>query len=69
MSDEIQLMGVGEAVACLGVTWQRLHVLRRQPDFPQPVAVLACGTIWLAEDIKRYAATRNRTPGRPRKRT
>lgn len=60
-------MGRGEAAYCLGVTLQYLHILRRQPAFPEPVAVLRCGPIWRAEDIEMFAATRNRIPGRKKK--
>lgn len=63
----IRLMGVGEAAWCLGVTVQRLHVVRQDPDFPSPVAVLRCGIIWRAADIEKYAATRERRPGRKKK--
>lgn len=64
---QLRLMGVGEVCARLGVTVQRVHVLRDRPDFPAPVATLRCGVIWRTEDIEKYAARRKRTPGRPRK--
>jgi hypothetical protein len=60
-------MGVGEAAWCLGVTTQRLFILRKQPDFPRPIAELNCGPIWRAADIEKYAATRDRRPGRRKK--
>lgn len=67
LGGSLRLMGVGEAVACLGVSLQRIQVLRLYPDFPEPVARLLCGDIWLADDMEEYARTRNRRPGRRRK--
>lgn len=66
---QLRLMGVSEVATCLGVSVQRVHVLRGRPGFPKPAVVLMCGIIWLAGDIEHYAATRRRTPGRPGKRT
>lgn len=64
MEEPVRLMGVGEACRCLGVSYQRLYVLRRRMGFPAPVAELECGVIWLAQDIERYEAVRRKTPGR-----
>lgn len=63
----IRLMGPGEVNAFLGISHQRVLLLRKRPEFPAPAAVLECGPIWLAEDIEAYAVVRNRKPGRPRK--
>jgi len=60
-----QLVGVTETAELLGVTRQRLAVLRRRPEFPAPLAELAAGPIWRAGDLSRFAAGWQRKPGRP----
>lgn len=67
LGGQLRLMGPGEVAASIGVTAQRLGVLRKRPDFPAPHSVLECGEIWLAQDIERYDRERNKTPGRPKK--
>jgi hypothetical protein len=62
--DQLRLMGITEVYTHMSISVQRLHVLRRRPDFPSPLVTLACGPIWRAEDIELYARTRKRTPGR-----
>lgn len=48
-------LGVAEVAARLGVSRQRLHVLRRTyEDFPEPVARLARGEIWHGKDVTRW---------------
>lgn len=62
-----ELAGCGESAAILGVTTQGVWQLRnRCPDFPAPVTQLACGPVWLAEDIREFAK-RPRPTGRPPK--
>lgn len=57
-----------EAADLLGVSRQRVHQLVAQhPDFPAPVAKLACGSIWLLADVEAFARTWSRKPGRPTK--
>lgn len=57
-----------EAANLLGVSRQRVHQLATQhPDFPAPVARLACGSIWLLSDVEDFARTWTRKPGRPPK--
>ena len=53
------LMGTAEIAALLGVSRQRvLQLLREQPDFPQPVAVLKMGNVWDAAEVRQWAAGR-----------
>lgn len=59
------LLGVGEAAAVLGVARQRLYQLRARVDFPAPFVELACGPIWLRDDIEAFARL-PRPNGRPR---
>lgn len=64
----IRLMGKSEAARCLGVSLQYLwHLRHHDPDFPEPLAILRCGTIWDADQMEDYAASRNRIPGRKKK--
>lgn len=68
MLTKFDLMGTTEVANRLG--WARQHVriytLRAKSKefpaggFPQPIAELACGPIWLTSDIEAYAAERER---------
>ena len=52
-------MGTAEIAALLGVSRQRvLQLLREQPEFPQPVAVLKMGNVWRGVDIREWAKGR-----------
>lgn len=63
----LHLMGVAEAARHLGVSRQRVSNLRkRHPGFPDPVALLSTGPVWLAQDIEAFALI-PRKVGRPRK--
>jgi len=44
--DVDNLCGTAEAAAVLGVLKQRIHTLRKRPDFPQPIVVLAATPLW-----------------------
>jgi hypothetical protein len=50
-------MGTREAADALGV---RRENIRKVASLPEPVQVLACGSIWLADDIRAYAERRDR---------
>mgnify|MGYP001577225910 FL=1 len=66
----LRLMGPGEAAACLGVSMQYMSILRKKnPLFPEPVANLRNGPIWLAWDIEAFSLVRNRKPGPRRRKT
>ena len=54
------LMGTSEVAALLGISRQRVLVISRQAGFPQPLAILKMGNIWRGEDIRTWAATRER---------
>lgn len=62
-------MGLAEAATFLGVSKQRVGQLdeTRPKGFPPPVTRLACGPVWLAQDIERFASTWDHKPGRPKK--
>lgn len=46
MIDTENLCGTAEAATVLGVLKQRIHTLRKRPDFPQPIVTLAATPIW-----------------------
>ncbi|ONK13280.1 hypothetical protein [Streptomyces sp. MP131-18] len=61
------LMGRKEAANVLHVSPQRINeLLKKDPAFPRPVAVLSSGLVFTAESIHTYAGRPRRT-GRPRK--
>lgn len=60
-----ELAGVQEAAEIGGISRQQVLNLRRQPGFPEPFQELACGTLWLAAELREYFAI-PRPPGRPR---
>lgn len=43
-----------EIASLLGVTRQRVHQITSEPDFPQPVARLNAGAIWLTTDVETW---------------
>ena len=43
-----------------GVSRQRVHQLAQRPDFPQPVATLAVGKIWLRADVEKWISDSGR---------
>ncbi len=60
-------LGVSELAMELGVTRQRVSELRARRDFPAPVAELAAGPVWRLASLRRFVATWDRKPGRPRR--
>lgn len=52
---DLDLVGVAEVAALLGVTRTRIGQLSKTPDFPTPVARLAAGPVWRREDIELWA--------------
>jgi prophage regulatory protein len=54
-------MGVAEIAKLLGVSRQRVdQLVRLGAGFPEPVAELEAGRIWLAEDIDKWARAAGR---------
>ena len=57
----MRLMGAHEIRLRIGrITRQRVYQLARRPDFPAPVADLAQGKIWLADDVEAWIVARRR---------
>lgn len=62
----VELVGVSEIADRLGVSRARVHQLAKRADWPEPVARLSAGTIWLRADVERWIAEHPvRPPGRP----
>jgi len=60
--DELPLMGAQEAALALGV---RQSNLRDMAGLPKPFQTIACGSIWLTQDILKYREHRRLNPPRP----
>jgi predicted DNA-binding transcriptional regulator AlpA len=54
------LVGSYELTQLLGVKRARVFQISNTPDFPQPAAVLAMGSIWRLNDIKEWAQRKGR---------
>lgn len=54
-------MAPAEIVDMLGVGRARVHQLIATPGFPDPVAVLKVGKLWLYTDVKKWAEKTGRT--------
>jgi predicted DNA-binding transcriptional regulator AlpA len=59
-----RLVGVAEAASLLGWDRRRIFTYLSRGSFPEPVAALASGRVWLRSDIEAFAETRRRA--RPR---
>ncbi len=55
MAKKLDLVGTTEIGALLGVSRQRAAQLAAGEDFPEPVAVLAAGRVWMLADVKSWA--------------
>lgn len=55
------LLAMREAAALLGMSKQGFaQLLDRNPDFPEPTAVLSVGRIWAREDVEAWARKHGR---------
>jgi prophage regulatory protein len=53
-------MGAHEIRVRMGISRQRVYQLARLPDFPAPVADLAQGKVWRADDVEAWIDARQR---------
>jgi prophage regulatory protein len=54
----LRILGAHEIRMLLGgVSRQRAYQITSRPDFPEPVADLAQGKVWLADDVDRWLET------------
>jgi predicted DNA-binding transcriptional regulator AlpA len=61
---KLDLVGVAEVAEMLGVSRQRVHAIAAtHPEFPEPVAELSAGKIWLRKDIAGWARHTGRELG------
>lgn len=57
----VEVLGVTEVAALLGISRQRVDVLSHSdPDFPEPMAVLGRGRVWQRDDIVEWARATGR---------
>ena len=52
--DAIELVGLAEVAVLAGVGRGLVKSWRHRGNMPEPVAELACGTIWLKADIEEW---------------
>jgi predicted DNA-binding transcriptional regulator AlpA len=65
----LRLAGLAEVAELLGVNKRSASRYVRRPDFPEPLARLASGPIWAADEIEAWGAENGPfRPGRPTKR-
>jgi prophage regulatory protein len=53
---EIRLMGSGEIADRLGRSRQRIYQITSRKGFPDPIAALTMGQVWLAWDVEEWIA-------------
>jgi prophage regulatory protein len=59
----VRYLGAREIRALMhGVSRQRVYQLTSRRDFPRPVARLAQGKIWLADDVEAWITDRRSPP-------
>ncbi|MEV2240591.1 AlpA family phage regulatory protein [Micromonospora sp. NPDC049891] len=59
MARKLRLVGSAEIRVMLGgISRQRVYRITSRRDFPEPVAQLSMGNVWLAEDVERWIAER-----------
>lgn len=61
----MRLCGLQEIAQLLGVSKQRVGELAVRPDFPRPLARLACGRIWDLDEVEAWLAAWPRKAGHP----
>ena len=56
----LDLMGPAEIAKLFNVSRQRVTQLVAKPDFPEPVADLVMGKVWLGKDVRAWGAKTGR---------
>jgi predicted DNA-binding transcriptional regulator AlpA len=67
MSDELsislhKIAGTSEVSDFLDCPKQQIYALRKRPDFPQPVKVLAATPLWDLDEVATFKETWKRRP-------
>lgn len=57
---KIDLVGTTEIGALLSVSRQRADQLSKSDEFPEPVATISAGRIWLRADVETWARSTGR---------
>jgi prophage regulatory protein len=60
--EDIRLMGPQEIQKRLGFSRQWTAQLIQRKGFPEPIAVLAIGSVWLAQDVEEWIAINKPEP-------
>ncbi|MFF1420960.1 DUF6416 domain-containing protein [Streptomyces sp. NPDC058280] len=63
----LRLAGIAEAAAIYQADKSQTRRLLARDDAPRPIDTIAAGPIYDREDLEHHAATRTRSPGRPKK--
>ncbi|ETA02429.1 hypothetical protein CcI156_10870 [Frankia sp. CcI156] len=59
-------MAAAEIAQALGLGSARIYqIMKSDPTFPEPIATLRVGKIWLATDIEEWMRRTGRAPARP----
>lgn len=56
----LEVLGAQEIGQLFGVSRQRVYQLVSRPDFPEPMARLAMGNVWIASEVRQWAEQRGR---------
>lgn len=63
---QVELMGMAEAADFLGITRQRVaQLIRENPRFPKPLAILRCGTVLCAVSVREFGREKRPSGRRP----
>lgn len=66
MTEPLQLLTAGDIARLLGVSRQRVHVLRRRDDFPEPLGRVGNYPVWHTREIERWVRKHRDGAGAPR---
>lgn len=62
-TEALNIVGLSEAAAILGVSKQRVDQLRKKDAMPEPLAVLRATPVWERSAVEQYAQERRTKPG------
>lgn len=63
MTRDLRLMAAAEIAQALGLGSARIYqIMKADPTFPEPIATLRVGKIWLATDIEEWMRRTGRAP-------
>jgi prophage regulatory protein len=59
-AERVNLVGIHEIAAALGVSRQRADVIVKQKGFPKPAETLQMGRVWRLSDFEKWRAKHGR---------